>query len=672
MSLSMLCRAGLRRTALLASTAIGAILAQIAPPAAIAQTGPAPQELTPVVVSPPPPRRSVAPAPQAVAPVVVTTPTTVPTPADQVANSITVITAADMERDQQRTVPDALATVPGLNIVQTGGPGGQTSVFMRGTNSNHVKVLIDGIDVTDPSNPNRSFDFGQLLTSDLERIEVLRGPQSGLYGSDAIGGVIAFTTKKGEGPPKATVSLEGGSFDTFNQTASLSGGTDRFDYAFNVAHFRAGSTPVTPLELLPPGRKRINDSYDNLTTSSRLGATLSDNVAVNWVGRYTESDLRFTGDDFSTFPSTPAAQQSEQRVHQFFTRGEAVVSAFDGRLKNYFGIALTDHWNWNVSPGAVPTVNKGDRVKEDYRGVLAILPGQTLVFGADHEIERLRTDTTTAQNGNQGGYVELQSDFHKRIFLVANARIDDNDAFGQHFTYRVAPAVILPVTDTKLKASVGTGFKAPTLSELFVSFPAFRFFANPNLKPEESFGYDVGFEQPLFQDRVRFGATYFHNDINNLITTQFNADFSSSYVNVNKAKTQGAETFVAVAATPQVKLRGDYTYTWAIDAITGLELLRRPIHKASATAIWAPIETLQLSATVLHVGDWIDGNRDFSVPRLAQPGYTIVNLAANYTVNENTKMFARVDNLFDLRYQDPSGFLRPGLGVFGGIRLATR
>ena len=163
-------------------------------------------------------------------------------------------------------MPDALANVPGLNIVQSGGPGGQTSVFMRGTNSNQVKVLIDGIDVSDPSNPNRSFDFGQLLTADIERIEVLRGPQSGLYGADAIGGVISIITKKGEGPPKATATVEGGSFGTFNQTASLSGGDQRSNYAFTAAHFRAASTPVTPLELLPPGRQRS-------TTSMRTGPT---------------------------------------------------------------------------------------------------------------------------------------------------------------------------------------------------------------------------------------------------------------------------------------------------------------------------------------------------------------------------------------------------------------
>src|SRR5258708_7749065 len=251
---------------------------------------------------------------------VVVSPTAIVTPIEQVASSVTVITAKDIERDQRRTVPDALATVPGLNVVQTGGPGGQTSVFTRGTNSNHTKVLIDGIDVSDPSNPNRSFDFGQLLTYDIQQIEVLRGPQSGLYGADALGGVISIITKKGEGPPRATGIIEGGSFGTFNQTAALSGAQDRINYAFNVAHFRSTDTPVPPLELLPPGRKAIGNNYDNMTYSTKLGADLNENFAINTVVRYTDPTLRFTTD--SGFPSFPNAAQSTQTERQLFTRGE--------------------------------------------------------------------------------------------------------------------------------------------------------------------------------------------------------------------------------------------------------------------------------------------------------------------------------------------------------------
>jgi vitamin B12 transporter len=610
-------------------------------------------------------------------PTIVISPTGVPTPQAQIASSVTVITAQDIEREQRRTVPDILANVPGLNIVQAGGPGGLTSVFMRGTNSNHTKVLIDGIDVSDPSNPNRSFDFGQLLASDIERIEVLRGPQSGLYGSDAIGGVISIITKRGKGPPKITGLVEGGTFETFNQTASLSGSKDNFDYAFNVAHFRAADTPVTPPNLLPPGRAAIGNFYDNATASTKLGLDVSENFRLNYVGRYTEGELRFTGDEFlpPTFAGVPRAVQSTQNVKQFYTRAEAVVTGFDGRFTNFFGVNYTDSFTTNqTTPTSIPTVNAGRRTKVDWRGVSLLMPGQTLVTGLEHEIETMGTTGVKADNGNSGGYVELQSEFAQRFFVASNVRHDVNERFGEATTYRIAPALLVPVTETKLKASYGTAFKAPTLNQLFVSFPDFFFFANPNLRPEESTGYDVGFEQPLLNNVVRFGATYFHNDITNLINSgpdPVRGFPARTNINIGKAETSGVEAFVAVRPVDWLWFRADYTYTDAFDKTTNLRLLRRPRHKASFTAAWTPIEPLTLSATVLHVGEWIDGNRDFSIPRLVAPGFTVVNIAGDYRINEYAKVFARIDNLFDERYEDPTGFLRPGFAVYGGIRLTN-
>jgi vitamin B12 transporter len=606
---------------------------------------------------------------------VVVSPTAIETPIDQVASSVTVITAKDIERDQRRTVPDALATVPGLNVVQSGGPGGLTSVFMRGTNSNHTKFLIDGIDVSDPSNPNRVFDLGQLLTYDIQQIEVLRGPQSGLYGADALGGVISVITKKGEGPPRATGMIEGGSFGTFNQTAGLSGAQDRINYAFNVAHFRATDIPVTPLELLPPGQKAIGNNYDNMTYSTKLGADVSENLTLNTVVRYTDATLRFTGDTFDpvTFASFPAAAQSTQTVHQLFAREEAVWSVLDDRIKNYFGVNFTNHWTSNISPGDVaPTITTGDRVKYDWHTVTQLAPYHTVIIGAEHETETLQTSTASAQNVNKAAYVELQSQFANRLFLVENIRQDDNDRFGEHPTYRLAPALIVPFTETKLKASYGTGFKAPTLNQLFVSFPAFFFFANPNLKPEESTGYDAGFEQPVFNDRVRFGSTYFHNGITNLIQSVVDpVTFSSTNVNIGQAITEGTENFVAATITDRIRVRADYTFTRTVDATTGQELLRRPKEKWSTNVIWNPIDPLTLSATVLHTGSFIDANRDFSIPRLMAPGYTVVNVAADYAISDQVKIFGRVDNLFNVHYQNPIGFLQPSLGVYGGIRVAN-
>jgi vitamin B12 transporter len=260
-----------------------------------------------------------------VLPTIVVSPTTIPTPLNEIASSVTVITAGDIERQQYRTLPDALSAVPGLNVVQTGGPGGLTSIFIRGTNSNHVKVLIDGVDASDPSSPHNAFDFAHVLTGDIAQIEVLRGPQRGLYGYDAIGGVITMPPRRA-GPANVTATLEGGSFRTFNQTAGLSGSEGAFNYAFNVLHYRADSVPVTPLNLLAPGVQRNNDNYDNWTYSTRLGYDITENLAVNLTGRYINAKHGFTNDDGVNFPpnSAPEVFQDTQRNHELFARGEVV------------------------------------------------------------------------------------------------------------------------------------------------------------------------------------------------------------------------------------------------------------------------------------------------------------------------------------------------------------
>jgi vitamin B12 transporter len=601
---------------------------------------------------------------------IVVSATRIETPINEIGSSVTVITDKEIERDQKRTLPDVLRTVPGLNIVQTGGPGGKTSVFMRGSNSNHTKVLIDGIDANDPSQDG-VFDFGQVLASDIAQVEVLRGPQSSLYGSDAIGGVVNIVTKTGEGPAQFTGRLEGGSFGTFNQSASVRGSISRLRYSFNIAHILVDDTPVTPLDLLPPGRKRINDSYENITLSTKLGADLTDIFSIDFVGRYTDSTLFFTGEDFSFFPSVPAAAQSEQNARQLFTRGDARLALFGGAFKNRFGVGYTNYHTTIQAPdtgfGIPPeNINHGDRLKFDWQGNIELGKDHVLILGVEDQTDRLLDSPISAENDNAAGFAELQSEVVENLFVAASGRYDDNERFGGKPTWRIAPAYLIPKTGTKLKASYGTGFKAPSLTQLFVSFPAFNFFANPNLQPEESEGYDIGFEQAVAGERVRFGATYFHNDIKNLINA--NATFTS-LENVGQATTEGVETFVSVAVTDRFKVRGDYTYTDAIDDATGLELLRRPKHKASLNVIWLPTNRLTISATALYVGSQVDGNRSFSIQRLDTDPYFLVNLAADYDLGRGVTLFARVDNLFDKRYENPTGFQRPGFGVFAGIRV---
>ena len=463
---------------------------------------------------------------------------------------------------------------------------------------------------------------------------------------------------------------------------------------FNVQHFRSTDTPVTPLNQLAPGEHRNNDSYDNWTYSTKLGANITDSFGVNAVARYTQSVLGFTGEDsVNFFPPAPEALQSTQTDRQFFGRGEAVWSVFDGRFKNFFGVNYTNEWSHNVDPNpdsftpppavTPPSTNLGQRTQVDWRGEARVISGQTFVFGLEDKTETLSTDstgayntagiftpfTTNASTGDKAGWFELQSEFMHRLFIVSNIRYDDNESFGPHTTWRVAPAFIVPWTDTKLKATYGTGFKAPTLTELYVNFPSFLTVANPNLAPETSTGYDIGFEQPLLHDRVAFGATYFHNDITNLIVGTFDpVTFISSYANVGQATTQGVEAFASGVVNSRLTLRADYTYTEARDDTTGLALLRRPVNKASFSAIWSPIDKMTVTTTFLYVSPWVDVDRSTFV-RILQPGYDLARVAAEYTLTDNWTLFGRIENLFNVQYEDPAGFLRPGFGIYGGVRL---
>jgi vitamin B12 transporter len=607
----------------------------------------------------------------------VTSPTTVPTPVSQIANSITVITGQDIENTQRRTVPDLLQTVPGLNVAPNA-PGELTSVFIRGANSNHTKVFIDGIDVSDPSSPNRAFDFGPLTTFGLQQVEVLRGPQGGLYGSDALGGVISMSTITGKGAPKWSTLLEGGSFGTFNQATSVSGSTVDTSYAFTASHMRVDSTPVTPLPSLPPGQKRNNDFYDNLTFNGKVSHDFSEMFSINAVARYTDAHLRYTENDNFPLPNPIQSHSDSQQFHGLF---EGVFKLFDDRFNNHAGVTYSDIERHTSDPyyvdlgfGSNPNSNfQGERTKVYWRSDLTLVKGQTLVTGVENENERGRIDYSiygiapvvgTIQN--LGSYAELQSNFFDRFFLVSNVRHDQNDRFGGHDTFRVAPAIFFPETDTKLKASYGTGFHAPSIDQLYGPFSA-----NLNLKPEESTGYDYGFEQALFNKRVKFGVTWYHNNFTNLIESVPTANpFVFTYQNVDLATTHGIEAFTSFAITERLTLRGDYTRTIATDDVTHTELLRRPEHKWSTQAQWAATDALTLTATALWVSSWIDSDPITSA-HVRAPGYQLLNFAANYAVDKNWTVFGRIDNALDEHYQNPLGWEKTGIGVYGGLKFVT-
>ncbi len=588
---------------------------------------------------------------------IVVTATRIATPEDQVASSVTVVTAADIETRQYQSLPDVLRDVPGLDIVQTGGEGGQTSIFTRGTNSNHTKILVDGIDVADPSTPTNVFDFGKYNAADIGRVEVLRGPGSGLYGSDAIGGVINVITKDGEGPLTATAHLEGGSFDTFNQDATASGSSDQFHYRVTVSHDHAGDTPVTPSSLLLPGEKANGDYYDNVSGSAKFGYDVTDYFNLGLVGRASNVLEKITGDGFSlvTFTGLPSPTQSRIGVVQY--DGRATAHLMLGLLDQTLGVAYSSSVTSDADPNNGNSRNTGSRVKLDWQGNVALTSDETLVLGAETARDAISQPLSAGITTN-AGYAELQSalgDFNNS----ASIRYDDNSRFGDKFTYRLAPVYKIEATGTRLKASIGSGFKAPSLEDLFGPFGH-----NPNLKPETSTGYDVGLDQKLGAD-FSGGVTWYHNDISNLVESGPPPTFAP--INIGKARTQGVEANLQWVPMETLKLRLDYTYTEAEDAVAHTALLRRPKNKFSGDILWQALPDLSADVTLLYSGSSADIGRESFLP-LTLPSYVTANLSVNYAISDMFTLYGRADNLFDERYQNPSGFLQPGLAFYAGIK----
>jgi vitamin B12 transporter len=418
--------------------------------------------------------------------------------------------------------------------------------------------------------------------------------------------------------------------------------------------------------LLQPGEQRIDDYYDNLSASTKLGFDITDDLDIGLVARYTDAHLRNTGDNTFNFPDTSIdATQSTSDTTQYYSRLFAHNVAFGGLLDHTFGVAYSNIKTTGFSPDNGPSENAGSRVKVDWQGNIRLALQEHLILGAEHQRDAI-SQPISADINISSGYAELQSGFGDRFFDTVSVRYDVNDRFGSKVTYRLAPVYLIKETSTKVKASLGTGFKAPTLEDLFQSFPPF-FFANPNLRPESSLGYDFGFEQALFGSTLQFGATYFRNNFKNLIDSS--ADFTT-LINVGRAHSDGLESFIAYQPISAYSARLDYTYTEAFDDILNTALLRRPKHKVSLRNSWHATSQFSLDATILYTGTWVDGNRDFTnLEPLNAPAFTTVNIASNYDVNQYLAVYARINNLFDRRYQDPIGFLQPSIGAFAGVKV---
>lgn len=592
----------------------------------------------------------------------------VATPSRAVGSALSIISGNELEDRQIRLVSDALREVPGLAVNRTGPAGGPTQIHVRGAEGNQVLVLIDGIEVNDPSGGSE-FDFAHLLAFDVDRIEVLRGPQSALYGSDAVGGVVNIVTRNGEGRPVISGAVEGGSFKTLGANASVSGGGEKYRFIASGSGFRTEGVS-SAAEWRGNDEK---DGYRNTTGFAKFGFSPTEHLDLDLIGRYTE--FATETDDFIGGAGAIDGD-GKARGEQFYGRAQGKLRLLDGQWEHIAGIGYTDHHRENLTGGAVESTYEGDKTKLDYQtNVFLSTPdildaGHTVTLALEHEEERVAStsafsdlDRSIANTGYVGQY---QLGLLDRLFLTGSVRFDRNDQFDDATTYRFTGAYTFDGTDTKIRASYGTGIKNPTMYELYGYSQSYQ--GNPDLKPERGKGWDVGIEHPLWADKAMLDVTYFNQRITDLIQ-------GAGITSVNlpgESKIDGMEIGLTVSPVEDLLLRAAYTFTRGEDA-SGADLVRKPKHTASLNVNYTFLDDrAQANLGIIYKGSQKDWAWDgfFNRYDVELASYTLVNLAASYQVTETTQIYGRIDNLFDKQYEEVWSYGSAGRAAYAGLRVS--
>jgi vitamin B12 transporter len=583
-----------------------------------------------------------------------------PTEASKVGSSVEVITEEEIKARAQTYVKDYLETLPGVHFSQAG-PGGVSTISLRGTTGGYVKVLVDGIDISDPSNTVTSAHFEHLLVGDVARIEVLKGSQSGLYGGDAVGGVISIETKAAR---KLGFSQSGGAeYGAYN--------TWRGAYTAGYLASNGSNIALTVQGVNSDGFSaadigREDDGYRNLTFSGRGEHYLSPSAKIFFAARSTRAKVDFDGG----FPLNDTTDWS--RYIQHAGRVGTEFKLLNGAFTNTLAIQGT-RIERDIFAGFNSGWFEGERVKGEYRGVLRFSESLSLLAGADWEQTGARTNNTVGQNTADvsGAYAQLILEPITGLVFTAGGRIDDHSAFGSFDTHRLTGAYLIPGTETKIRGSRGTGFRAPSLDELYGAYPSLGLpnYGNPNLLPEESKSWDVGIEQGFLGGRFKLGATYFSIDTENLIT--FVSDpvtfECGAFCLVNAPGTtrrEGVELTAAAKISSGITITAGYTYT-DTERADGTRLVRVPRHALAVGLDLKPNDRVEANVIVRYVADTLDG---FPVEPLDD--YWLVNAKIAYEVSPGVKAYVRAENLLDEKYQTVLGFGTPGLSVYGGIQFA--
>ena len=616
-----------------------------------------------------------------------------PIPTKEVASSYTIITSEEIEKFQYRDVTDALKTVPGLHVVQSGARGSLTSIFTRGANSNQTLVMINGLPVNDPATANGAANLASIPLDNVARIEIVRGPQSALYGSQAIGGVVNIITKTGEGDPSSTVRVEGGTLGTLNTYASTGGSFGSSDYFLSISREDTDGTDITP-ERLHGGMRSEDDGSELVSGSGRISTKFNENLSGSLFFQYLESESD-TDEDGSTagFVSTHQNYDSFYEMKRLFVTGDVSGRFYGGtwrpRLSLGFTRQQTNSSDYPDAGGSINTIiteNRGETLVASFDNALDIHPSHLLTFGVSHTREDFQSDgfrdygtivinlNSDADTSASAFYLADHMTFGERFFATVSGRYDMPEEYDDRFSFTIAPGYYHPESDTRLTVTYGTGFKMPSLYQRFGFDPdgTNEYRGNPNVEPETSKGWEVGIEQGLFGGEARAGATYFENEIEDAIVIVYTfvaPGFDSTTANVDKFDTKGIEAFFEVQPVDRFTARVDYTWTVVEADVFTSTMSRRPRHKVGLTTSYEPWDGTIFSANA----QWTDPHRD--IPRdgfgfyVYPAPYTVVNIAASHRLTDSVKLTGRIDNLLDTSYEPAHGFAAPGIEALAGIEV---
>lgn len=585
-------------------------------------------------------------------------------------SAVSVLDSDYLEQNQVRLVSDVLRDIPGVSVSRAGGLGSPVQVRIRGAEANQTLVIIDGVEVNDVARDGE-FNFGDLLNLEIERVEVIRGPQSALWGSDAMGGVINIVTKKGNGALNGKATLEGGSYDTHQETLSVNAGTDAYHYSLN-------GTLLNSDGISTANEARGNteeDGYENATVNFKGGLQVLENLSVDLVLRH----LKAEADTDGFVGGVGAVDRDEgSKTSQLSGKLSAKLELMDDQWTHSLGFSSNDTHNKMLDSGTVNFITQGYKEKYEYQTDFffnsSLMENDDLnhrfTFAAEHEKEEYdNTDlayfTTVDQERDMSGFVvEYGANISDRFYVAVAGRRDLNSQFQNANTYRLTFAGWV-VDNVRVHTSKGTGIKNPTFYELYGSSSTYT--GNEYLTPEKSSTWDVGSEYHFDAVDGYVDLTYFHTDIDNLIV----ASWSTTTNMPSESKIQGVELSMVLNPTHHLRLDGSFTYTDTDDG-DGNELVRRPKHAASVNGSYLLTnEQTRITAGAQYVGQQDDFVYDafWNRSQVTLSEYTLVNLAVSHQFNDNIELFGRVDNLLDEEYEEAFSYGTMGINAMVGISI---